>query len=192
MGQSTLLSKKTGHPPGATPDANRRRVFRRFRFLAIEHAFILAIWLATAIASPAQTFKLLTRFNGTDGNDPSGWLTQATDGNLYGITVFGGANSACGNGLGCGTVFRITPAGKLTTLYSFCSQANCTDGAFPNAGLFLATNGNLYATTAYGGANTQGDGYGTVFEITPSGKLTTLYSFCSQANCADGAELLQG
>jgi uncharacterized repeat protein (TIGR03803 family) len=88
---------------------------------------------------------------------------------------------------GCGTVFKITPAGKLTTLYNFCSQTNCTDGYEPLAGLAQARNGNLYGTTISGGANGLG---GTVFEITPAGKLTTLYSFCSRAHCFDGADPL--
>jgi uncharacterized repeat protein (TIGR03803 family) len=63
--------------------------------------------------------------------------------------------------MGCGTVFRITPSGKLTTLYSFCSQSNCTDGAHPYAGLVQDTNGNLYGTTQAGGAS----GEGTVFSL---------------------------
>ena len=94
----------------------------------------------------------------------------------------GGANA---NGLNGGTVFRITPGGTLTTLYSFCSQTNCTDGQDPYAGLVQSADGDFYGTTYSGGAN----GHGTVFKITPSGTLTTLYSFCSQGvypNCTDG------
>ncbi|MGB6675309.1 MAG: choice-of-anchor tandem repeat GloVer-containing protein, partial [Terriglobales bacterium] len=92
-----------------------------------------------------------------------------------GTTAEGGTNTS-------GTVFKITPKGKLATLYSFCSQTNCTDGATPYAGLVRATDGNLYGTTRFGGANNSG----AVFKINPEGKLTTLYSFCSQTNCADG------
>jgi uncharacterized repeat protein (TIGR03803 family) len=103
---------------------------------------------------------------------------QASDGNFYGTTVEGGAD-------GAGTVFRITPSGTLTTLYSFCSQVNCTDGYWPYAGLVQAADGNLYGTTGNGGAF---GNYGTVFKITPSGTLTTLYSFCAQNGCADGEE----
>ena len=127
-----------------------------------------------------------------DGVEPNG-LIQATDGNFYGTTQFGGDVASCylHDGGGCGTVFKITPNGTLTTLYSFCSQiaphGACTDGAAPSAGLVQATDGNFYGTTVGGGAN---GGYGTVFKITPSGTLTTLYSFCSQiapdGECADG------
>ena len=81
-----------------------------------------------------------------------------------------------------GTVFKITPGGALTTLYSFCSQGGCTDGEWPKAGLVQATNGDIYGTTYAGGANN----YGTVFKISPGGTLTTLYSFCSQGECTDG------
>jgi YVTN family beta-propeller protein/uncharacterized repeat protein (TIGR03803 family) len=113
----------------------------------------------------------------TDGAYPIAGLVQATNGNLYGTTLYGGAN-------GAGTVFEITPAGQLTTRYSFCSQTNCSDGEIPYAGLIQGANGNLYGTTESGGAN----GGGTVFEITPAGQLTTRYSFCSQSGCTDGVE----
>ena len=94
-----------------------------------------------------------------------------------------------GGAHGHGTVFRITPSGTLTTLYSFCSQSACTDGATPYAGLIQATDGNLYGTTAGGGARNND---GTVFKITPTGTLTTLHRFCFQSGCADGAGPLSG
>ncbi len=103
---------------------------------------------------------------------------QAPDGNFYGTT---GQTDTSNQG-NQGTVFKITPAGTLTTLYRFCSQTNCADGKAPEAGLVLATDGNFYGTTYVGGANDSG----TVFRITPAGTLTTLYSFCSQRNCTDG------
>ena len=112
---------------------------------------------------------------------PHAGLVQATDGNFYGTTQFGGAN-------GQGTVFKITANGALNTLYSFCSQTNCIDGYGPRAALVQGTGGASTGTTAEGGMG----GYcgvvcGTVFKVTPGGTLTTLYNFCSQPNCADGA-----
>jgi uncharacterized repeat protein (TIGR03803 family) len=126
----------------------------------------------------------------TDGREVYGALIQAADGNLYGTTYIGGANSPyCPNGsFGCGTVFQITLGGTLTTLYSFCSQNGCTDGIYPGAGLVQATDRNFYGTTEFGGNSCSGFfGCGTIFKITPGGTLTTLYSFCSQSGCADGA-----
>jgi uncharacterized repeat protein (TIGR03803 family) len=126
--------------------------------------------------------------NCTDGSNPSAPLIQATNGNFYGTTQGGGMN-------GGGTVFKITPSGMRTTVYSFCPSIPCTDGGMPFAGLVQATDGDFYGTTQLGGAHD----YGTVFKVTPGGTLTTLYNFCSQYNngvCADGqypyAGLVQG
>jgi uncharacterized repeat protein (TIGR03803 family) len=116
--------------------------------------------------TPSGMLTTLHGFDITDGEYPVAGLVQVTNGDLYGVTEAGGTN-------GDGTVFKITPSGELTTLYSFCSGGDCTDGREPEGGLVQATDGNLYGTTYYGGAN----GYGTVFKITPSGTLTTLHSF---------------
>jgi uncharacterized repeat protein (TIGR03803 family) len=107
---------------------------------------------------------------------------QGTNGNLYGVANSGGVSSHCPNSSGCGTIFEITPGGKLTTLYNFCQTAKCADGALPTAGLTLATNGNFYGITPaiVGGG-------GTIFEITPTGKFTSLYSFCLAQSCPDGS-----
>ncbi|MFZ0805785.1 MAG: choice-of-anchor tandem repeat GloVer-containing protein, partial [Candidatus Sulfotelmatobacter sp.] len=124
--------------------------------------------------TPAGAFTTVASFDGSNGDDPAfGSLIQATDGNFYGTTLAGGASTACGSG--CGTVFKLTPRGKLTMVYSFCAQINCTDGFELFGGLVQGSDGNLYGTTAEGGAN----GYGTVFKLTTAGKLTTLHSFAS-------------
>jgi uncharacterized repeat protein (TIGR03803 family) len=83
---------------------------------------------------------------------------------------------------------RPAQAQTESVLYSFCSQANCADGYQPYTGLIVDREGNLYGTTLWGGAT----GWGTVFEISSTGEETVLYSFCSQANCADGAEPSSG
>ncbi len=133
--------------------------------------------------TPKGTLTTLSSFDFTNGASPYAGLLQVTSGKLYGTTWQGGNGNldSCGFD-GCGTVFEITLSGALTTLYSFCSQSGCPDGNGPQAALVLATTGNLYGTTTAGGAG----GYGTVFKITPSGALTTLYSFCSQSGCPDG------
>jgi uncharacterized repeat protein (TIGR03803 family) len=76
-----------------------------------------------------------------------------------------------------------------TVLYSFCAHNNCADGSRPYAGVVLDQKGNLYGTTYFGGADNGkcgSAGCGVVFQLTPQGKETVLYSFCVQINCTDG------
>jgi uncharacterized repeat protein (TIGR03803 family) len=121
-----------------------------------------------------------------DGNTPNGALIQASDGNFYGTTEQGGPNNGPNCQYGCGTVFRITPKGKLTTLYNFCALTNCADGATPEGALLEASNGKLYGETGIGG-NGVDFGMGTLFEITLHGKLTTIHTFCANyPDCSDG------
>jgi uncharacterized repeat protein (TIGR03803 family) len=126
--------------------------------------------------TPSGTLTTVYSFGGSDGAFPSAALLLATDGNFYGTTEEGGGAYYAG------TIFKMTPAGKLTTLYSFCAQSGCADGGQPDAALIEGSDGNFYGTTQIYGANSAG----TVFKITPKGDLTTLYSFCSVTNCADG------
>jgi uncharacterized repeat protein (TIGR03803 family) len=138
--------------------------------------------------TPGGKFTLLYTFcseaNCTDGSEPQSSLVQTSDGTFYGTTIGGGAYNN-------GTVFTFSATKGLTTLYSFCAKTNCLDGAFPFIGLTLANDGNFYGTTAEGGNHNATscplDGCGTVFKITPSGDLTTLYSFCATGTCSDGA-----
>ncbi len=136
------------------------------------------------------TLTTLHNFVSTDGAEPYTGLVQGTDGKLYGTTSIGGAGQACnpvGNYVGCGTAFKITPGGTITTLHTFCYDSfSCGDGAGPIGGLVQGTDGSLYGTTT-GGGNSAWAGSGTVFKIAPGGKLTTLYRFCAQPNCTDGS-----
>src|SRR5262249_6675553 len=116
--------------------------------------------------TPSGTLTTLHYFDSTDGSYPNG-LMQATDRNFYGTTFQGGPNNTCNNG--CGTVFKITPQGTFTTLYSFDSVHSSN----PISALIQATDGNFYGTTYAGGTNL----WGTIFKITPGGSLTTLHSF---------------
>src|SRR5208283_4124834 len=117
--------------------------------------------------TPSGTLTTLHSFDNTDGSWIIAGLVQATNGDFYGTTFEGGASDNCRGG--CGTIFKITPSGTLTTLHSFDN----TDGSNPQAGLVQATNGKFYGTASGGGAND----FGTVFKITPNGTLTTLHSF---------------
>jgi uncharacterized repeat protein (TIGR03803 family) len=118
--------------------------------------------------TPGGTLTTLHSFDLVDGAYPGfAGLVQGVDGNLYGTTSAGGTGSACTGG--CGTVFKITTNGTLTTLYDF----NSANGANPEAPMVQAANGNFYGTTLFGGANN----LGTIFKLAPSGTLTTLHSF---------------
>jgi uncharacterized repeat protein (TIGR03803 family) len=100
-----------------------------------------------------------------DGASPA-VVAQGRDGNLYSTSYGGGAN-------GYGTVYKVTPAGTLTVLYSF----DGTHGQNPFSGVTLATDGNFYGTTYVSTS-----GHGTVFKITPSGTLSVLYTFTGGAD----------
>jgi uncharacterized repeat protein (TIGR03803 family) len=107
-------------------------------------------------------------YNGNAGNSPYSGLVQGSDGSLYGTTSGGGAYTNL-SGQGYGTIFKLATNGTLTTLISF----NGTNGASPQAGLILGTDGSFYGTTYLGGTNN----YGTVFMLATNGTLTTLVSF---------------
>ena len=98
-----------------------------------------------------------------DGAYPYASLLRDAKGTLYGTTIYGGLHNF-------GVVFQIDAAGNKTVLYSFTGGG---DGAYPCAGLVRDTKGNLYGTTFEGGAF----GYGTVFEVSPTGKETVLHNF---------------
>ena len=109
--------------------------FRKWKTVIASFVFCAA----TEIGAPAQTFTSLVSFHRTNGDGPFAPLIQGTDGNLYGTTSQGG-DLTCNAPYTCGIIFRITLAGKLTTLHKF----EFTDGAQPLAGVILATDGNLY------------------------------------------------
>src|SRR5580658_3466512 len=132
------------------------------------HVSLLPLFLV-AVPLPSQTFTTLVNFDGANGDGPGQVLVEGTDGSLYGTTSQGGANSCPAPYDGCGTIFRITLAGTLTTLHSFSSG----DGVLPSA-LVQANDGTFYGTTVYGGEFTN---YGTIFKLSPNGRFTTLHTF---------------
>ena len=137
---------------------------------------------AVFMVTPGGSETVLYSFTGgTDGSYPLAGLVLDPQGNLYGTTWAGGG-STCNSGEGCGVVFELTAGGTETVLYSFCPQyPNCTDGAGPTGNLLLDAQGNLYGATIKGGAY----GQGAVFELTPAGQETVLYSFTGGTDGAD-------
>lgn len=111
----------------------------------------------------AGVIKVVHSFSGTDGQLPQGAVVQASNGNLYGTASSGGS-------FGKGTVFELAlPTLAFTKLHDF----NESDGNNPTAGLLPATDGNLYGTAEYGGANL----VGTIFQMTQGGVLNSLFDF---------------
>jgi uncharacterized repeat protein (TIGR03803 family) len=105
---------------------------------AWKHSCALVIFCsALGVLAFGQDFQTLTVFHGANGISPFASLVQGADGNLYGTTQFGGANGDFG------TIFKITPGGELTTIYSFCAQMKCLDGADPFGGLLLSSDGTF-------------------------------------------------
>ncbi len=137
--------------------------------------------------TPSGTLTTLYPFTGGSDGAVANGLAQARNGNLYGTTYGGGNNTNQCRVFGCGTVFRITPTGKLTTLHRFVG----TDGYGPSAPT-VGIDGNLYGTTEYGGSTgickaLPPYGCGTVYKVTPTGQFTMLHTFCQQAGCSDGS-----
>jgi len=146
------------------------------------------VFKITPTGALTTLYNFCSETNCTDGEGPAAGLALAADGKFYGTTLAGGVNNE-----GVGTVFKISPTGTLTTLYSFCAQMYCFDGEYPEAGLILATNGNFYGTTWLGGfSRACGGPCGTVFKITPTGTLTTLESFDYGDGADPEAGLVQG
>jgi uncharacterized repeat protein (TIGR03803 family) len=126
--------------------------------------------------TPAGDATVLHSFQGgpADGSQPLGGLIQGSDGNFYGTTVFGGANNF-------GTVYRITPDGTESVLYSFGGGA--LDLGLPNGQLVQGLDGHFYG--AAGGGTS---GRGAVYEITPAGAVTVLYNFGSNPDDGESPE----
>src|SRR6185312_7517340 len=97
--------------------------------------------------------------NCRDGYLPTGGLIMDADGNVYGVNALGGAGE---NGVGGGTAYRFD-GNKLTVLYPFCSEQDCSDGRLPS-GIMRDAHGHLFGITSQGGSQTAA---GTVFELTP-------------------------
>jgi uncharacterized repeat protein (TIGR03803 family) len=123
--------------------------------------------LAATAAHASHNFQVLYSFTGqTDGGNPHGNLLRDADGNLYGTTVQGGTS-------GYGVVFRLSPDGKQTPLYSFSGGA---DGHYAYGGLVQDKAGSLYGVTIFGGAY----GEGNVFKLDSTGALTVLHDFAGR------------
>ena len=198
MGNETILHSFTGAPgDGANPYAG----------LVMDAAGNL---YGTTVYGGASTncqggcgtvFKLDSSGNETilhsfagmpmDGAAPYGTLVMDASGNLYGTTIFGGAEIDClipntTTAAGCGTVFKVDSSSNETVLHSFMPVS--ADGANPRGGVIIDASGNLYGTTISSGPVGSGSPYGlsTVFKLNPSSVETILYRFGNSPN--DGSQ----
>jgi uncharacterized repeat protein (TIGR03803 family) len=149
------------------------------RLISVASVVAIALFLgltASAQDTPVLLFKYPNTINNTTGIANSSFLAQGPDGVFY-DTIF--SNGQFNNG----SVYTMSLSGAFTLLFSFCAEGGfCTvNGTGPQGGVTLGSDGNFYGTTSGGGAG----GQGTVFKITPAGKLTTLFSFPSTG--ADGS-----
>lgn len=166
----------------------------------------VVLFCAAAIVSAAQSLTTLAHFELSDGLQP-GPLTLGADGNFYGTTSNGGNLNAC-DGVGCGTIFKVTPGGALTTLYSF----NGVDGIFPQT-LVLGSDGNFYGMTVCsfptGGRPSLPQpsfgppsllrrmsaifctGPGSIFRISPNGTLVFLHTFSGPDGSSGSGALVE-
>jgi uncharacterized repeat protein (TIGR03803 family) len=134
------------------------------RLLLLSNSTLALVLALSAPAVLAQTVTNVVNFNGANGASPFiVTLAQGRDGKLYGTTYSGGAN-------GLGAVVRINlSTGSSVVLHSF----DGTNGSYPGAGLTLATDGNYYGTTVYGGSAD----IGVLYKITAAGTYTVLHQF---------------
>ena len=142
---------------------------------------LVLLVLGLAVCAQAQTLNYFADLTAGDGWEPYASVVQAPDGNFYGS----GTGGIYGGG---GNMFRMTPSGKITSMYKFCSLPDCADGGAMQSAPVVGSDGNLYGVTTVGGVSAvTGESGGTVFQMTLNGKYSVVYSFCSLSNCADGA-----
>ena len=146
------------------------------------------VYELSPVSGGTWTEKIIHTFiGGTDGRFPEVGLIFDKKGNLYGTAYQGGTGGMCG-GLGCGVVFELSPksGGGWSEKILHTFKGGTTDGANPLASLVMDSAGNLYGTTATGGAHSNA---GTAFKLTPNSSggwtETILHSF--NASSSDGS-----
>jgi uncharacterized repeat protein (TIGR03803 family) len=160
----------------------RARQLRGNRVVLKSFCIVAAIVLLATSGKSAVVTKItptiLYKFAAVDGGLPQSELLEGSDGFFYGTTGEGGTQ-------GTGTVFKITTAGTLTTIYDFTGGA---DGCNPRAGVIQGSDGLFYGTTSGGGA-----GFGTVYQVSSNGAFNTVYTFTGGIDGAvPSIQLVQG
>jgi uncharacterized repeat protein (TIGR03803 family) len=174
----TVVHNFAGGTDGANPEGGLLRDAQGFFFGTTTAGGASGAGTVFAISAAGKEVVLYSFAGGADGSNPQAGLAMDSSGNLYGTNSAGGANNN-------GTVFKLTHPTKgskwvETILYSF---GNGSDGAVPLAALKFDKSGNLYGTTSAGGSY----GYGTIFQLTPSGSSWTETILHNFQDADDGA-----
>jgi len=160
-------------PDGQTPEAGLLRDHAENLLGTTEYGGELEKGTVFEITSVGVESVLHSFGAGGDGVNPVAALAEDADGNLYGTTLYGGTGKCT---LGCGTVFKLTPAGEETVLHNFSANIG-SDGNSPSAGVILDSAGNLYGTTQEGGWGSCHGGCGIVYEVSSAGVEKVLWNF---------------
>jgi uncharacterized repeat protein (TIGR03803 family) len=172
-GNFSVLHNFSGQPDGSSPAGNLVRDANDNLYGVTTSGGGSNLGTVYEMTASGEETILYSFAGGADGAYPSGLFRDAA-GNFYGTTVYGGP-SKCDLNFGCGTVFKLDPAGNETVLYSF---GGGPDGAYPLAGVISDAAGNLYGTTSAAEYKDCAQfGCGTVFRLSPAGKLTSLHTF---------------
>jgi uncharacterized repeat protein (TIGR03803 family) len=161
----------------------------RIQVLRLVATFCLALPVVLGVpvggASAKTAYKVLYWFcqvdpqTCQDGQNPTTGLVEDAQGN-----VFGGVGT--GGPLGSGGIFKVSPKGKESIIYSFCSLPQCADGQY-SRDLIMDAKGAIWGTTSSGGAHGQGIVY-KLSRVRKVWKLDVLYDFCSKSQCSDGSQ----
>ncbi|HEV2379439.1 MAG TPA: choice-of-anchor tandem repeat GloVer-containing protein [Terriglobia bacterium] len=182
-GKETVLNTFSGGADGSSPEAGLIRGASANLYGTTFGGGAYGAGVVFKLDSSGNETVLYAFTGGADGANPQAGLVADEAGNFYGTTDWGGNLSACSGFGGCGTVFKLEASGTETALYTFNGGA---DGFAPYGGLVRDTAGNLYGTTAYGGAGCEF--CGVVFQVTPSGNETVLYTFTGGADGSSPAD----
>lgn len=178
-GSESVIYSFTGGSDGAQPEAALLTDGIGDFYGTTEAGGANGLGVVFKVTTAGSESTLHSFAGGSDGANPVASLIMDKSGNLYGTTEYGGTN-------GLGTVFKVTPGGSESVLYSFGGS----DGSYPLANLVMDTAGNLYGTTSEGGGSkTCSGGCGTIFMLAANGTESVLHSF---AGGSDGANPYAG